>query len=129
MIHVVAAYLTRRDSFLTCQRAYGELKGLWEFPGGKVNPGEELFDAIKREMMEELGLHITPQKVIRSFTHTYPFATIHLTLIHCMMNDETQQIKTDGSHSQVAWTTLSNNKRSFAPLDQTIFEYLSTFHS
>lgn len=56
-ISVVAAVIQRGDTWLLCQRPPGKHHaGLWEFPGGKVEPGESLFEAARRELAEELGL-------------------------------------------------------------------------
>lgn len=58
--HVVAAVITRADRYLACRRpAHKRHGGLWEFPGGKLESGESLFDAAKRELHEELGVVVT----------------------------------------------------------------------
>ena len=58
-IEVVAAVLVRDGKFLATQRGYGEFKDFWEFPGGKMEPGESKEEALKREIREELDLEIT----------------------------------------------------------------------
>ena len=58
-IEVVAAVLVRDGKFLATQRGYGEFKDFWEFPGGKMEPGESKKEALKREIREELDLEIT----------------------------------------------------------------------
>jgi 8-oxo-dGTP diphosphatase len=58
-IQVMAAVITRGDRFLLCERpAYKRHGGLWEFPGGKVEPGETPFSAVQRELQEELGVDV-----------------------------------------------------------------------
>jgi 8-oxo-dGTP diphosphatase len=100
MIYVVAAFINHNHSFLLARRAYGNLKGYWEFPGGKVHRAEKPFDALKREIKEELNLDIVPKKVIGSFTHEYSFAKVHLTLISCVLASTNHKIVSDGSHSK-----------------------------
>ena len=129
MIKVVAAYITSGDKFLITQRAKGELTGLWEFPGGKIEEGEDNFTAIKREIKEELNIKIIPKKVLKTFTHNYSFADIHLNLINCEL-PEKQTIVFDGSHSDYKWVNL--NKviiEKFAPLDDKIIIYLKSINS
>jgi 8-oxo-dGTP diphosphatase len=63
MVHnktpVMAAVITRADRFLLCERpVHKRHGGLWEFPGGKIEPGETRFDAVKRELQEELDLEV-----------------------------------------------------------------------
>ena len=59
MIHVIAAVISRGDDVLVCQRAPEKRHGgLWEFPGGKCEPGESLVDAARRELGEELGVEV-----------------------------------------------------------------------
>ena len=59
MIHVIAAVISRGDDLLVCQRSPEKRHGgLWEFPGGKCEPGESLADAARRELSEELGVEV-----------------------------------------------------------------------
>ena len=57
-IEVVAAIIEKEDQFLATQRGYGQFKGLWEFPGGKIDGDETKEDALKREIKEELNCDI-----------------------------------------------------------------------
>lgn len=124
MIKVVGGLITHGDKFLVAERAYGNLKGHWEFPGGKIEPGENLFDAIKREIKEELALDIEPKKVINTFTHTYPFDTVELTLIQCDLVSDLKDLVSDGSHDGIDWVTLDKIDKAFAPLDEKVKNYL-----
>lgn len=61
-IEVVAAIIEHKGKLLATQRGYGEFEGMWEFPGGKIEPGETAESALKREIQEELGIDITIDK-------------------------------------------------------------------
>lgn len=85
-IEVVAALLRNRDTFLLCQRPEGKARaGLWEFPGGKVEPGETKDVAILRECREELDAEIASFGALMEVTHAYPEVTVHLTLMDCRL--------------------------------------------
>lgn len=78
-IDVVAAVIRRDDLFLITQRMAGDtLGGYWEFPGGKVDPGEELPAALRRELREELGVEAEIGAQIHSFVHAYPDRDVRL---------------------------------------------------
>ncbi len=84
MLEVVAALIMHEDGkrFLLCQRpAHKARGGLWEFLGGKVEPGETKAQALIRECREEIGVTIEPGKELIAVTHEYPDLTVHLTLI------------------------------------------------
>lgn len=61
-VDVVAALIINQDKVFSTQRGYGEFKDGWEFPGGKIEPGETPEDAIKREIKEELATEIRVEK-------------------------------------------------------------------
>ncbi len=71
-IKVVAAIIRKGDKIFTTQRGYGDFKDGWEFPGGKVEPGEKPEDAIVREIKEELGADITVTGFLTTVEHDYP---------------------------------------------------------
>lgn len=62
-IEVVAAVIRDGDRVLATQRGYGEFEGMWEFPGGKIEPGEEREEALKREIDEELAVEIEVEEL------------------------------------------------------------------
>ncbi len=123
-IAVVGALLVNENKFLVAQRAKGELAGCWEFPGGKIEEGETEFEAIEREIREELGLAVEAKKKVSTFEHEYPFAVISLTLITCHLKPESKDMTLDGSHLDVKWIDATENDLTFAPLDKKIFEYV-----
>jgi len=79
-VDVAVGVLIRPDgSFLIAQRPAGKpMAGYWEFPGGKLEPGETVFDALKREFMEELGLLVTEAFPWAQRVFVYPHATVRL---------------------------------------------------
>jgi len=79
VIEVTAAVICRGDRILICQRPAEKSQGLlWEFPGGKIEPGESGEDCIRREIREELGTDIRVTAELPSVTQVYPDKTVHL---------------------------------------------------
>ena len=77
-IRVVAAVIRKGDKIFATQRGYGELKGGWEFPGGKIEDGETPQEALKREIEEELDTEILVGELIDTIEYDYP--TFHLSM-------------------------------------------------
>ncbi len=77
-IEVVAAIIKEGSKILATQRGYGDLEGGWEFPGGKIEPGEDPEDAIVRENMEELRVAISVGPLLTTVEHDYE--TFHLSM-------------------------------------------------
>ena len=81
MTEVVAALIWDNDRFLACQRPAHKARGLlWEFVGGKVEPGETREAALIRECREELGVTVKPGSVFMEVVHEYPDLTVNLIL-------------------------------------------------
>ena len=81
-IEVVAAVIRKDDKIFTTQRGYGEWKDWWEFPGGKMEPGETQEEALKREIREELSTDISVDEFLCTVEDDYP--KFHL-VMHCYM--------------------------------------------
>ena len=81
-IEVVAAIIQKEGKIFATQRGYGDFKDWWEFPGGKMEPGETREEALGREIREELSTEIKIDKLLRTVEWDYP--AFHLTL-HCFM--------------------------------------------
>lgn len=77
-VKVVAAVIRDNDKIFATQRGYGEFKGGWEFPGGKIEAGETPQEALKREIMEELQTEIAVGELIDTIEYDYP--TFHLSM-------------------------------------------------
>ena len=83
MTEVVAALIWRGNRFLACQRPAHKARGLlWEFVGGKLEPGETREQALIRECREELDITVVPRDIFMEVTHEYPDLTVHLTLFN-----------------------------------------------
>ena len=81
-IEVVAAIIVKGNEVFATQRGYGDFKGWWEFPGGKIETGECPQDALKREIMEELQAEISVGDLLETVEWDYP--AFHLTM-HCFV--------------------------------------------
>ena len=90
-IEVVAAIIRKDDKIFATQRGYGEWKDWWEFPGGKIEPGESPEEALQREIREELAIDITIDSYLTTVDYDYP--NFHLTM-HCYLC----QLKYDTQH-------------------------------
>jgi mutator protein MutT len=84
VISVVAAIIRRNGKILITRRFNDvHLPGLWEFPGGKVEPHESLISALKREILEELGVAIQVEEECFTVDHAYPTKSIRLHFFNC----------------------------------------------
>ena len=121
MIEVVAALIWDGDRFLICQRPEHKARGLlWEYVGGKVEPGETKEEALIRECREELGVTITVGDVFMDVVHEYPDITVHLTLFHASIAEGTIRLL---EHNAIAWITPAEiPDYDFCPADQDINE-------
>ena len=77
-IRVVAAVIKHNEKIFATQRGYGDFKGGWEFPGGKIEEGETPQEALKREIQEELDTEIIVGDLIETIEYDYP--TFHLSM-------------------------------------------------
>ena len=123
MTEVVAALIWRGERFLACQRPEHKARGrLWEFVGGKVEPGETREEALIRECREELDITVVPGDIFMEVTHEYPDLTVHLTLFHAALPEgEPRALE----HREVRWITREEiDGLSFCPADEVILERL-----
>ena len=122
-VEVVAALIWRGDRFLACQRPAHKARGLlWEFVGGKVEPGETKEQALVRECREELGVTVRIGEVFTELTHVYPDLTVHLTLFHAAIPEgEPRKLE----HNDLRWITVGEmDDYPFCPADETILQKL-----
>lgn len=123
MTEVVAALIwnSNHEKFLICQRpASKSCALLWEFVGGKVEPGETKEDALIRECQEELGITLSVGEVFTEVVHQYPDITVHLTLFHAVIVEGEPQML---EHNDIRWITPQEIPQyPFCPADVEILE-------
>ena len=120
---VVAALIWQGERFLACQRPAHKARGLlWEFVGGKVEPGETHRQALIRECREELDVTVVPGEIFMEVDHTYPDLTVHLTLFHAELPEgEPKALE----HNALRWITVKEiDQLAFCPADEEILERL-----
>jgi 8-oxo-dGTP diphosphatase len=83
-IEVVAAIIIKEGKVFATQRGYGDWKGWWEFPGGKIEPDEEPRDALVREINEELDADISVGDLLETVEWDYPSFHLTHTLLHLL---------------------------------------------
>lgn len=87
-IRVVAAVICKKNKILATQRGYGEFKGNWEFPGGKIEPGESPQEALKREIREELSSDIHVGQIIETVEYDYPSFHLSMDCFFCQLTND-----------------------------------------
>ncbi|MCQ9677856.1 (deoxy)nucleoside triphosphate pyrophosphohydrolase [Corynebacterium sp. BF-R-2] len=124
-IRVVGAVFVDGDRVLACRKAPGKsLAGLWEFPGGKIEPGESPEGALARELSEELSLTAAVGDKVATTVHTYDFATIELTTFLCTIQSG-ELVLTD--HDATRWVTAAEAQTlDWAPADIPAVELISS---
>ena len=119
MTEVVAALIWQGEKFMICQRPAHKARGLlWEFVGGKVEPGETKEQALIRECQEELAVTLSVEDVFMDVVHEYPDLTVHLTLFNATIA-EGEPVMLE--HNDIKWITPSEiPEYDFCPADVEI---------
>lgn len=127
MTEVVAALLWKNQRFLICRRPPHKARGnLYEFVGGKVEPGETKEQALIRECSEELAVSIAVGKLFLEVTHQYPDLQIHLTVFHATILSGTP---TPLEHTDLRWITPEEMERfQFCPADQAVLARIAAVY-
>lgn len=121
-IEVVAAIIRKEGKIFATQRGYGEWKDWWEFPGGKMEPGETPEEALKREIREELSTEIRVDELLCTVEYDYP--KFHLTL-HCFLCSLVTEALHLNEHEAARW--LANDELDsvkWLPADREVIEKL-----
>lgn len=127
-IRVVGAVFHDGQRFLACRKKPGKpLEGHWEFPGGKIEPGETPEQALAREIREELNLIAEVGQKVTTTTYEYDFARIELTTFYCTLVDGDLRL-TD--HDDTKWVTSTEAAHlTWAPADIPAVEAIAASHS
>ena len=121
-IQVVAAIIVEEGRLFATQRGYGDFKDYWEFPGGKIEPGETPEEALHREILEELDTDIEVGNLLTTVEYDYP--QFHLTLhcFRCRIIDGQLQLK---EHEDAVWIELDRlEELNWLPADLQILSLL-----
>lgn len=118
---VVAALIWDNNKFMICQRPAHKARGLlWEFVGGKAEPGETKEQALVRECKEELAVTLSVGEVFMDVIHEYPDITVHLTLFSATIADGIPQKL---EHNDIRWITPEEIPNyEFCPADEEILK-------
>ena len=124
MTEVVAALIWDKDKFMICQRPAHKARGLlWEFVGGKLEPGETKEQALIRECQEELAVTLSIGDVFMDVVHEYPDLTVHLTLFNAAI---LEGIPKKLKHNDIKWITPSEiSNYEFCPADVEILKKIT----
>jgi len=119
MTDVVAALIWDKDRFMICQRPAHKARGLlWEFVGGKTEPGETMEAALVRECREELDITVSVGDIFTQVIHEYPDILIRLTLFHCTIAQGKPKLL---EHNDLKWILPSQIPEfAFCPADKDI---------
>ena len=127
-IEVAAAIIIKDDSVFATQRGYGEWKGWWEFPGGKIEDGESPEEALVREIREELEAEIEVEQLFETVEWDYPDFHLNMHCFLCSLKSDTLHLN---EHQAAAWLTLETmTSVKWLPADEglagKIRDYLSS---
>ena len=125
MTEVVAALIWDGNRFLACQRPANKARALlWEFVGGKVEPGETKEQALIRECQEELAITLSVGDVFMDVVHEYPDITVHLTLFNATIS---KGIPQKLEHNDIQWIAPAEIPQyDFCPADVEILAKIQT---
>ena len=101
-IKVVAAIIIHENKIFATQRGYGEFKDGWEFPGGKIEPGETPQEALVREIKEELDIEIEVKDFLETVEYDYPAFHLSMDCFFCAIKSGELVLK---EHEAAKWLT------------------------
>jgi mutator protein MutT len=126
VLSVVAAVIEQDGCFLVTRRLPGvHLGGMWEFPGGKIDPSEEHETALRRELREELGVEVTVGELVHQTTHSYLDRTVALFFYRCALQGEPRPLL----GQDMRWVSRSDLPGlGFPPADAELIDRLVQSH-
>ena len=121
-IEVVAAIIRKGDKIFATQRGYGDWKDWWEFPGGKMEPGETPEEALVREIREELSADISVEEFLTTVEYDYP--AFHLTM-HCYLCTLLDEAMHLNEHEAARWLSKAELRSvKWLPADLEVVEIM-----
>ena len=124
-IEVVAAIIIKEGRVFATQRGYGEFKGWWEFPGGKIESGECPQEALKREICEELDAEIEVKELLETVEWDYP--NFHLTM-HCFICSLLSESLHLNEHEAATWLTHETLRSvKWLPADEILLDKIAEY--
>ena len=124
-IKVVAAIIIKDGQVFATQRGYGEFKGWWEFPGGKMEPGESPQEALKREICEELDAEVEVRELLETVEWDYP--NFHLTM-HCFICSLLSESLHLNEHEAATWLTYETLRSvKWLPADEILLDRIAEY--
>jgi len=128
MADVVGALIWRDGKFLIAKRPASKKRGLlWEFAGGKVEPGEDRTDALRRECREELGITVDVGDLFLHVVHEYPDVTVPLYIYRCTITEGEPKML---EHADLRWITPEEiDEYEFCPADCDILRKIKTVYA
>ncbi len=119
-VKVVAAIIIHENKIFATQRGYGEFKDGWEFPGGKIEPGETPQEALVREIKEELDIEIEVKDFLETVEYDYPDFHLSMDCFFCSIRSGELVLK---EHEAVKWLTVETlDSVDWLPADQGLIE-------
>ena len=119
-VRVVAAIIIHENKIFATQRGYGEFKDGWEFPGGKIEPGETPHEALVREIKEELGIEIEVKDFLETVEYDYPKFHLSMDCFFCTIRSGELVLK---EHEAAKWLTAETLESvEWLPADKGLIE-------
>lgn len=118
-INVVAAIIKHQDKILIAQRGCGEFKGMYEFPGGKIESGETQSEALKRELKEEMNADIEVDSFFYHVHYQYESFILEMDCYLCHLNNDHIDLL---EHTDYKWIKLDENDILWVPADIEVFD-------
>lgn len=119
-VKVVAAIIIHENKIFATQRGYGEFKDGWEFPGGKIEPGETSQEALVREIKEELDIEIKVKDFLETVEYDYPGFHLSMDCFFCTIKSGELVLK---EHEAAKWLTMETlDSVDWLPADQGLIE-------
>ena len=119
IINVVAAIIKRDDQIIIAKRGYGEFKGMYEFPGGKIEKGETPEEALKREIKEEMEANIEFDSFVCHVHYQYPYFILEMDCYLCHLKDSHISLL---EHLDAKWIHPVQEDILWVPADVQVIE-------